>query len=664
MNGLTHDNSDNWYVFETQTAGDRFLLRDDISGEIVPATCNIAGRSAPDSYCRDSTVIVNDILLGFFDHQPSGSYIELAEPVPAGTVIQISPITERFQGGLGGNRASGDPHGFVDGPPGVPGSGYFQVSGGPRIEWAGIVQAIPELCEVVNTPSLVRFVERYLDSGLQMANDPCAPPSTADVNSGTCDVFRSRGCVDYGLVNNGTVRWGPDPRDNTQCVNNNTLLTLSDGEWRETFEDRGDNGRYSRLDGVKNNGLPKTYPNQYLAFKGDRNCGAQTPSNLRPSVSITAPSSGEVFSEGDSITFSANASDADGTVANVTFSINNTVIGDPDQSSPYSTSFSAGAPGTYILEATATDNDGAVSSNTRTIVVNQPTNNTLRDPDVPIGSLSAGVRYDYYKFTDLTDLNSVDDLSGAAAANGILNAPDLSVAETDPNNYNNYGFVYSGYIVVPEDGVYTFYTTSNDGSNFSIGNTLVVDNDGEHIATEESGEIGLKAGLHKFSMRYFQSGGSSDFNFAWQGPNISKTVIPTSVWRRDDADTSANAVPTIELVKPTQGNEFSTEEIIELSAIASDADGFIEQVDFYINNQRVATDTSAPYTFSWSTNQPANYTVSAQAIDNEGGTSNSLVVSFLVNQGISTPIPPAEDKDNQLCLPIRTLNGNVAFICL
>ena len=271
-NGLTHDNSDNWVVFETQTAGDRFLLQDDASGEIVPASCNIVGRGDPNSYCRDSTVIVNDILMGFFDHDPKGSYIELAESVPAGTIIQVSPITERFQGGLGGNRASGDPHGFVDGPPGVPGSGYFQVSGGPRIEWAGIVQAMPELCEVVNTPSLVSFVERYLDSGLQMGNDPCAPPSAADVSSGICDVFRSRNCVDYGLVNNGTVRWGPDPRDNTQCVNNNTLLTLSGGDWVESFENRGDNGRYSRLDGVRNNNLPQTYPNQYIAFKGDRDC--------------------------------------------------------------------------------------------------------------------------------------------------------------------------------------------------------------------------------------------------------------------------------------------------------------------------------------------------------------------------------------------------------
>jgi len=271
MNGMAHDNAENWYVFTTNTSGTTFQIKDDASGAVIPPLCNFG--SDKNSYCRNNVVLVDDVMLGFFDHTPNGSTIVLKDTVPAGTVIQVSAITESWQGSSGGNRASADPHGFIDGPPAVPGFGYFSVSTGPRIEFAAFAQAIPELCEVVNTPNLNKFVERYFESGLQTGNDPCAPPSTADVNNGSCDVWRTSGCLDYGLSNDGTVRWGPDPRDNTQCVNNNRLLTQqTNGSWTETVENRGDNGRHSRFNNIKSNNLPLTYTGQYLAFKGNRDC--------------------------------------------------------------------------------------------------------------------------------------------------------------------------------------------------------------------------------------------------------------------------------------------------------------------------------------------------------------------------------------------------------
>ena len=59
---------------------------------------------------------------------------------------------------------------------------------------------------------------------------------------------------------------------------------------------------------------------------------------------------------------------------------------------------------------------------------------------------------------------------------------------------------------MPADGQYTFYTNSDDGSNLYIDNVLVVNNDGLHGATEQSGTIGLKAGKHAISVGYIQQG--------------------------------------------------------------------------------------------------------------------------------------------------------------
>ena len=53
---------------------------------------------------------------------------------------------------------------------------------------------------------------------------------------------------------------------------------------------------------------------------------------------------------------------------------------------------------------------------------------------------------------------------------------------------------------MPDDSVYRFSETSNDGSCLYVADKIVVDNDGRHGAYEKEGEIALKAGLHKIEL--------------------------------------------------------------------------------------------------------------------------------------------------------------------
>lgn len=94
---------------------------------------------------------------------------------------------------------------------------------------------------------------------------------------------------------------------------------------------------------------------------------------------------------------------------------------------------------------------------------------------------------------------------------------------------DNFGFQYKGFIKVPKDGVYSFFANSKDGSRIYIGNTLVVDNDGKHVAVEKSGNIALKAGMHAIKVEYFESTGTEFFNVSYQGPCINKQPIPASI---------------------------------------------------------------------------------------------------------------------------------------
>lgn len=72
--------------------------------------------------------------------------------------------------------------------------------------------------------------------------------------------------------------------------------------------------------------------------------------------------------------------------------------------------------------------------------------------------------------------------------------------------------------------------------------------------------------------------------------------------------------------------------VIALSATASDPDGTIASVSFYNGQTLLSTDTSAPYSYSWTGVSAGTYSVTARATDNSGlsATSNTVAVNVSV----------------------------------
>jgi hypothetical protein len=116
---------------------------------------------------------------------------------------------------------------------------------------------------------------------------------------------------------------------------------------------------------------------------------------------------------------------------------------------------------------------------------------------------------------------------------------------------DQYGFQFKGYIDIPEDGIYTFYTTSDDGSRLYIGSTLVVDNDSLHPIRERSRSIGLMRGRHAITISYFEFKGTEALAVSYASANMAKTRIPASAWYRD-VNTALTA---------TQATEAAAEEV-------------------------------------------------------------------------------------------------------
>jgi len=76
---------------------------------------------------------------------------------------------------------------------------------------------------------------------------------------------------------------------------------------------------------------------------------------------------------------------------------------------------------------------------------------------------------------------------------------------------------WSGWIIAPRDDVYTFATTSDDGSWIYVDNELVVDNGGVHPETTRTGPtIRLTRGPHAVFVRYFQDQDEVGLTWLWQ----------------------------------------------------------------------------------------------------------------------------------------------------
>jgi hexosaminidase len=129
--------------------------------------------------------------------------------------------------------------------------------------------------------------------------------------------------------------------------------------------------------------------------------------------------------------------------------------------------------------------------------------------DLDRAGLSPGLAVAYYE----AEFSSVNQLVGPARVReGVATAIGLELAGRD----DNFGLAFSGYIEVPESAVYTFFLRSDDGSELSIGDRVLIDHDGYHGATEKSAAIALAAGLHRLSLRYFQAGGAKSLDLTAQ----------------------------------------------------------------------------------------------------------------------------------------------------
>ncbi len=93
----------------------------------------------------------------------------------------------------------------------------------------------------------------------------------------------------------------------------------------------------------------------------------------------------------------------------------------------------------------------------------------------------------------------------------------------------------------------------------------------------------------------------------------------------------ANSPPTVSITSPINGATYTAPALITINATASDSDGTISSVAFYNGTTLLGTDTTSPYSYSWTGVAVGTYSLTARATDNSGAQTTSSAVTVTVN---------------------------------
>ncbi|MCH7640300.1 MAG: T9SS type A sorting domain-containing protein, partial [Bacteroidetes bacterium] len=105
-----------------------------------------------------------------------------------------------------------------------------------------------------------------------------------------------------------------------------------------------------------------------------------------------------------------------------------------------------------------------------------------------------------------------------------------------------------------------------------------------------------------------------------EGPSFPVTVSVTT----------GTTPPTVTLTQPFNGQVFIAPATILFAAEATPGDAPIDRVEFYSGETLIGTDTTPPYTATWTGVQPGTYVLLAKAIDENGAEGESTPVAVTV----------------------------------
>lgn len=94
--------------------------------------------------------------------------------------------------------------------------------------------------------------------------------------------------------------------------------------------------------------------------------------------------------------------------------------------------------------------------------------------------------------------------------------------------------------------------------------------------------------------------------------------------------------PDAAIISPSDNNIVTKGADVQISASASDSDGTVAKVEFYLGDVKLGEDTTAPYSLIWENAQDGTHFLTVRAIDDTGTSTHSSNVAVHVNTPGST----------------------------
>jgi len=414
--------------------------------------------------------------------------------------------------------------------------------------------------------------------------------------------------------------------------------------------------------------------------------------NIPPTVSITSPTSNQTFGSTQTINIIANAQDANGTISEVEFYMDGTLIF-TDTTAPYTYSTSGLTSGTHNIKVKVTDNAFATATDSVTILIKNFSNQL---PLVSILSPEDGV-----SFTHGSTINinvSAQDIDGfIKKTNFILNDSTFFTDSIYPYNTNLSGLGNGNYllkVIAYDDSsaynsdsinfkviqysnqipsiIITSPTDNSEidyGTNFSI-TASAVDNDG-YIKRVEFYQNNLLIGTDSIASYAINISNLPQGTYLF----IAKTYDDSLAFAMDSVLVKVikkpNQLPVAHITSPANLSSFATGSDITVTATASDSDGVVKFVEFYIDNLLLGKDSVPSYSFPILNLQTGTHIIKIKAYDDSTAYKQDSVQitvtsgpdylqSFtLINANTELPVPGFDPIPNNSIINRNVTGSNL-----
>jgi hypothetical protein len=187
----------------------------------------------------------------------------------------------------------------------------------------------------------------------------------------------------------------------------------------------------------------------------------------------------------------------------------------------------------------------------------------------------ANLTYKVYqgKWKKLPDFKALKHVKDGMLNGGII---DIKASEMK----NNFAMIFDGGLMVPKDGDYTFYLSSDDGAALYLNGKKIILNDGLHPPSKvHVKKLKLKKGLVPIKVEYFDGGGGKELNVSWKAGKKGKSVGLSTTGGGKKSGSSAPPIP----LEPKNGEAVVLRNFMNNTHARSIAVGYPEKSHIIFN---------------------------------------------------------------------------------